>query len=201
MAPKIVDKDQRRTDIARVALDLFARKGFEKTSIREITTRAGMGKGTFYDYFGDKKAILTEIARLVFEEWSLRAADSLKGVDDPLDQLRTLAMSSVEMTSDFEQLMLVYVDLVRLGAEDQGQSEFMEMFKDYILMGRRFIADIIRAGKKKKKIRRSVDPDTTAMNLIAQVDGLCFHYLLFRTDLDLNRTMKTFMDQFIKGLA
>jgi AcrR family transcriptional regulator len=201
MAPKIVDKDQKRIDIARTALDLFARKGFEKTSIREITTQVGMGKGTFYDYFDDKKAILTEIARLVFEEWSLRASEALTGVDDPLDQLRTLAMSSVKMTSDFEQLMLVYVDMVRLGAEDQGRSDFMKMFKDYILMGRRFIADIIRAGQKKKKVGRNVDPDTAAMNLIAQIDGLCFHYLLFRSDLNLTKIMKTFMDQFIKGLA
>ena len=36
------------------AYDLFIEQGIEKTSVSDITKRAGVAKGTFYLYFTDK---------------------------------------------------------------------------------------------------------------------------------------------------
>ena len=68
--PKIVDKNKKRSEIARVAMRLFARKGFENTPIRKITAQADIGKGSFYDYFADKEDILNEIVQLMFADWT-----------------------------------------------------------------------------------------------------------------------------------
>jgi AcrR family transcriptional regulator len=40
---------------------LFSKKGFYKTNSKEIARRAGVAVGNFYAYFGDKKAVLTEL--------------------------------------------------------------------------------------------------------------------------------------------
>ena len=39
------------------ALNLFTEKGFEKVLIKEITTKAGTSKGSFYTYFKTKDAV------------------------------------------------------------------------------------------------------------------------------------------------
>jgi AcrR family transcriptional regulator len=55
--------EARRTEIAEVALGLWAERGFDQTSVAEIATRAGVSKGTFYLYFESKEALLEDVLR------------------------------------------------------------------------------------------------------------------------------------------
>jgi len=55
--------ESRRTALAEVALELWAEKGFDQTSVAEIAREAGIAKGTFYLYFESKEALLDEVLR------------------------------------------------------------------------------------------------------------------------------------------
>src|SRR6201994_3588160 len=44
--------------LARAALDLFAERGYENTSVIDIAQRAGLGKTTFFRHFQDKREVL-----------------------------------------------------------------------------------------------------------------------------------------------
>ena len=105
--PKIVDKPLKRKKIAKLAMELFARDGFENTPIRKITAHAGIGKGTFYDYFTDKDDILHEIVQIMFEDWTEFMIQKIRNTDNPLDQLFTLLKEgatsiSSAMATEFE---------------------------------------------------------------------------------------------------
>ena len=47
-----------RERLFRAALDLFAKKGFNETTVGDITEAADVGKGTFFNYFPSKDHIL-----------------------------------------------------------------------------------------------------------------------------------------------
>lgn len=47
-------KQQKLTSLLNTAFHLFTTQGFSKTSIAEISQKAGIAKGTFYLYFKDK---------------------------------------------------------------------------------------------------------------------------------------------------
>ncbi|MGC1483271.1 MAG: TetR/AcrR family transcriptional regulator [Candidatus Acidiferrum sp.] len=47
-----------RDRLFRAALDLFTRKGFNETTVEDITEAADVGKGTFFNYFPSKDHIL-----------------------------------------------------------------------------------------------------------------------------------------------
>ena len=49
---------ERRERLFRSALDLFARQGFDQTTVEDITNAADLGKGTFFNYFPSKEHIL-----------------------------------------------------------------------------------------------------------------------------------------------
>jgi AcrR family transcriptional regulator len=49
---------ERRERLFRAALDLFARQGFDQTTVEDITNAADLGKGTFFNYFPSKEHIL-----------------------------------------------------------------------------------------------------------------------------------------------
>jgi len=51
-------KEETREKIFKVAVKLFKQKGFEETTIDDITERADVAKGTFFNYFAKKEAIL-----------------------------------------------------------------------------------------------------------------------------------------------
>ena len=51
------NKQQKLTSLLNTAFNLFTTQGVTKTSIAEISQKAGIAKGTFYLYFKDKYAI------------------------------------------------------------------------------------------------------------------------------------------------
>ena len=56
------NKQQKRTSLLDTAFKLFTTQGVSKTSIAEISQKAGIAKGTFYLYFKDISSFLTRQA-------------------------------------------------------------------------------------------------------------------------------------------
>jgi TetR/AcrR family transcriptional regulator, regulator of mycofactocin system len=46
-----------RADLEQVAFDLFERQGFEQTTVDDIASAAGIGRRTFFRYFGSKNEV------------------------------------------------------------------------------------------------------------------------------------------------
>ena len=51
-------KENRRSEILRAAMDLFSKKGFDLTTVEDITREAHVAKGTFYNFFSKKEDVL-----------------------------------------------------------------------------------------------------------------------------------------------
>ena len=47
-----------RAEIEAAAFDLFARKGFDETTVEDIAASAGIGRRTFFRYFGSKNDVV-----------------------------------------------------------------------------------------------------------------------------------------------
>ncbi|MHB1652733.1 MAG: TetR/AcrR family transcriptional regulator [Desulfitobacteriaceae bacterium] len=50
------------------AMQLFRRQGVVGTSIEQITQQADVGKGTFYNYFSSKEAVVLEFSRRAYKD-------------------------------------------------------------------------------------------------------------------------------------
>ncbi len=55
-------EDSSRERIKKAAIKLFAAKGFDGTTTRELAEAAGVAEGTLFRHFENKKAILIEVA-------------------------------------------------------------------------------------------------------------------------------------------
>ncbi|HZF36243.1 MAG TPA: helix-turn-helix domain-containing protein [Candidatus Angelobacter sp.] len=63
MAQVRLDSDERRQDIVETALPLFARKGFMRTTTKEIAEAAGISEALVFKHFPSKAALYEEILR------------------------------------------------------------------------------------------------------------------------------------------
>ena len=83
-------KEVKRQRILRSAMQLFSQKGFENTSVEDITKKAKVAKGTFYNFFEKKEDVLLyfldkEIYRS--RETIKRFLDNRKNLFEKLDLL------------------------------------------------------------------------------------------------------------------
>ena len=64
----IVDKIQKRKDIALSCKELFFQNGINDLTVSQVAKTAGVGKGTIYDYFKNKEEIVFEIVNILMQE-------------------------------------------------------------------------------------------------------------------------------------
>ena len=76
--PKIVDKEQKRKDIALACSDLIYDLGLKKITVAQVAKTAGIGKGTIYGYFENKEDIIFEIINIHIEEYHNNFLKSIK---------------------------------------------------------------------------------------------------------------------------
>jgi AcrR family transcriptional regulator len=86
--PKIVDEQMReatRRRIIREAASEFARLGFDAANINIIAEQAGVGKGTIYLYFENKRDLFLSMLRFIAQE-HIAAIRSTLAVTDNLQK-------------------------------------------------------------------------------------------------------------------
>jgi AcrR family transcriptional regulator len=60
--PQATSESETRARILKAALKLFAQKGYDGTTTKDLAQRADVAEGTLFRYFPNKKAILVEVA-------------------------------------------------------------------------------------------------------------------------------------------
>ncbi|MFR8505766.1 MAG: TetR/AcrR family transcriptional regulator [Peptoniphilus sp.] len=75
-------RKEKENKISEAAMSSFREKGIEPTSIRDIMNRTGLGLGTFYNYFKDKKDLEQKIVLDILTELFYEAESTCQG-DDP----------------------------------------------------------------------------------------------------------------------
>ena len=77
------------------SLELFVRKGFAGTTVRDIAKSAGVSPGLMFHYFPSKQAILQEHTRVIRFGIGLMH-QRLSNADDPLELFRDIARSILD---------------------------------------------------------------------------------------------------------
>jgi AcrR family transcriptional regulator len=75
------------------ALDLYASKGFEETTVAEIAQAAGLTERTFFRYFADKREVLFAGSELL-EQHMVDGAAAAPAEATPLDVIRAAVAAS-----------------------------------------------------------------------------------------------------------
>jgi AcrR family transcriptional regulator len=87
--------DRRQQDVVTTAAALFARRGFQATSMDELSEATGLGSGGLYHYIGSKKGLLLKIFGQLMDPLLERAAEIEAGDATPERQLREIVRAWV----------------------------------------------------------------------------------------------------------
>ncbi|WP_315941235.1 TetR/AcrR family transcriptional regulator [Deinococcus sp. Marseille-Q6407] len=80
-------KERRRSEIYEAAISLFKQSGFEHTTATEIARASGVSRGTFFNYYPYKEAVLLDYGSLVVDKLEAEAKQRLNEGRPPLQVL------------------------------------------------------------------------------------------------------------------
>ena len=105
-SPRTKPPEERRDELMNAAQRLFLKRGVAPTTIEQITSSAGVAKGTFYLYFSSKDDILAMLGERFGEEHlaSIKAAITAKPKEGWQERLATWARACADS----------YLDSIRL---------------------------------------------------------------------------------------
>ncbi len=124
-----------RGKIILAATDLFSKKGYEETSITDITTKAMISKETFYLQFKNKEALLMECAQIIFH-------DMYRDVWQQLRDEKDILKRSVKRTKAFFDSYPRWINMMSIiRALAVGNPAFRKKFNELLYQ---MISPIIR---------------------------------------------------------
>ena len=180
---KIIDKDEKRCDIARASIELFCDKGIAQTSIDEIAKSAGVAKGTIYLYFKNKEEIILTIwEMLVKEHHEIFQSQITESMSAKEKILRLFDFSECTHEHDKEQILTLYQNLISTMLTDK-TGLYTNYCKGLYHNDYEIIASCLHQGiEKKELIPCDVDKLTNA--IIICMEGIVIqskmHQLTFQ---------------------
>lgn len=166
--------DQRREQIAAVAAQLFAERGFDDTSIDDIVKRIGGSKTTIYAYFGSKEGLLRGVLDFDLSNWIGNMSDALLPDEDLKRGLAALGIAYLT-----RMLGTHAIGHLRIGTAQSTRSAIgSEYYRHVLKPGWEALAYRLERLMNEERLTRA-DPWTAAMHWKGLNEGnLCERRLL-----------------------
>lgn len=198
-------REQRRNVILGAARNTFFEKGYQNTTIKEITDRAGLSIGTFYLYFEDKvdvyKCVLLE--GVIALEAHLRQSVAGANGDTSTEKLQKVGRAYLDFYRQYPE----YFDIIAvLNLTEEELRENRSRISREIDKKARSLLKFVEAVVREGMIRREFQVQNSgaaATGLWAMLDGILvlFHrrnLTLLRQDLDTLAAHS--IDYFVRGM-
>ena len=80
---------------------LMSERGFDAITLAEIAEQAGIGRTAVYNHFADKESLLLDFIAHETERYVALLEQTLTGVDEPVEQLRTYVRQQAALTQAY----------------------------------------------------------------------------------------------------
>jgi len=136
--------DRRMAEILQHATDVFYEKGYEGSSMRDLSRASGMSLAGLYYYFESKEKLLYLVQKHTFETVIDRLNARLAGVDDPEKRLRVFVHNHLEYFLANQRSMTVLSHEDRSLANNMGE-EIRELKRRYYHVCRELVSELAHA--------------------------------------------------------
>ena len=146
----IVDKVQKRKNIAMACKDLFVQNGIKDLTISKIAQTAGIAKGSLYDYFKNKDDIVFEIVDILLHEHNLIKEEKILNANTTKEKIKIFFNFFYDSEDvELRQLYKEFVSISLVTPEAAMIEHHTECFENYYT----WLENIIKDGIEKKEIK------------------------------------------------
>lgn len=185
-----------RETLLKTAQKLFARFGFNKTTVDEIASAAHIAKSTLYHHFASKEDIFRAVIEREGKTLAERIRDAVEEADTPQEKVRAYVITRMghlrELANFYSALRDEYLEHYPF-IESVRQKDFedeMAMFQE-----------ILSEGLRKKVLNlKDGDVEVTALAVITALKGLEYPWTAKIGIADINEHAEVLLHMLFHGI-
>jgi len=176
-----------KENIVRVAFILFLEKGYREVTIKNIMEATGLSKGAIYHHFTSKEEIYDATLQTYY--FKILNNDVVQKITGNFKKdIETLYHFAAELFSEIENLSEKGLDFpIRNFFSFQLESETHEKVRHQILetleQYRKDIQNMVRHAMETNQIRKDLDVEAVAFQLISMIEGLALNHSTVKGDI------------------
>ena len=179
--------------IFETSMKLFAEKGYDATSIEDITTTVGVAKGTLYYHFSSKEEIFTflveEGVKLLKNSISIKT-DKL---ENSVDKIRAIVLIQIKVLFKYENFMMIILSQI------WGNDERSKMCQKYVFEYIEMIEEIVKEGMEKGEIVKG-DSSIIASEIFGFISSNLIYKMRHEGEVDVQKLFTEVDNMFIKKM-
>jgi AcrR family transcriptional regulator len=192
-------RPSQRADILEAAVDLFAKGGSRGTPMAAIAERIGVSIPAITHHFGSKNGLFMEVIAVSDSIDELRT--TRREAKDGIDRLSAVRFWAHELASDSALANLSRLTLVMtveaLDADFAAHEHFVVRHRRF----RSLIAKTLRDGQQDGSIKKDIDPDLMAIEIMGFVQGSVLQWHLDSDEIDLVLVFDNYFDRLVDAVA
>jgi len=164
----------RRDQLMDFATRRFAEQGYHPTSVSEIVSGLGVGKGVFYWYFDSKEQLFLEILKDAQTDLRRKQQQAISGVDDPVRRIELGLRASMAWSEAHRD----HNKLIQFAATEAAFAEALRRGQEIA------VADVVKHVKEAMAVGRArdADPDVVAHAMVGVASHLTRTFIYERGD-------------------
>lgn len=186
-------KEETKNRIVAIAIKLFNEQGVEATTMEQIAEEVDIAKGTLYNYFSVKEAIISEFIQQAFKSENPKTIIELQKLPDTRMRMLTIMKMLIEGVRQykdiFERFMVYQMQSMMTFREDEGDEGGFGDLAEVI----------ITLGQKDNEIRKDL-PVKLMVNLFEFVFIEVVKQFYFKPDECINEVIEQCVELFINGV-
>lgn len=165
-------KQETKSKIFAAAMDLFLTQGFEKTTIEQITEKADVARGTFFNHFPTKEAVLAYLGEYRVAMLAEVMAEELAQIHSAKEKIRAiLRVLSRENEEHKEVTRLIIWESFSKGAANLNQEKTNQLQFNVLLQ------ELVAQGQEQGQFRDDFHPRYAADILAGTYYYILLHWL------------------------
>ncbi len=185
---------QTRERLFRTALRLFAERGFQATTVEDITEAADVGKGTFFNYFPTKEHVLGAFGELQRGKVELAVA-AARQTPAPMHEVLTQMVHA--LAQEPGRSPALFRSLMEAVASSEG---VRRTIAENLELGRQRLEELIAIGQQRGEVRRDQPASEMARVLQQNFFGAMLFWSL-RPETPLAKRLDATLELFWSGVA
>jgi len=145
-----VKKADKAQTVLKAATTLFARKGFNKSTMVAVGNEAAVAEGTIYEYYINKQDLLLSIAKEQFKTYKIDL-DQTFNIDDPRIKLKRLIWNHFFIFTSDNDFLTIFLNDIKLNKHFYATDSY-NFFINYYSK----LSEIIEEGKRAGIFRKDV---------------------------------------------
>lgn len=167
MSPRRVNREGRQRRILRKAADLFAERGYDGVTMRQVARALRCSTGALYHFFPSKEALFRGCVRRAAEEEMAAARAVADRYDEPSRQIAALAEHYLSEGEQYRRLVM----LMLAAAQSRSRKVRVDIVSEALQARVSWLSDIFERANQRGE-PRAPDPLTAARVFAALINGM-----------------------------